>query len=104
MQKHLYSVFLVALSVWLGAQDTIESLGGDLAVVHAFSRSEVGGGLMTTDLEVVPGECVYAANQSGLLVFDGGGWELVPMPNRGVCRRPVHKDKTQTHAPTMPSL
>lgn len=86
MQKHLYSVFLVALSVWLGAQDTIESLGGDLAVVHAFSRSEVGGGLMTTDLEVVPGECVYAANQSGLLVFDGGGWELVPMPNRGVSR------------------
>lgn len=41
---------------------------------------------MTTDLEVVPGRCLYAANQSGLLVFDGGGWELVSMPNRGVAR------------------
>lgn len=90
MLSHLYMRALVLWVSMVGALDTFAQLKlaerEDLALVHAFDRKELGGGLMTTDIAVRDNSSVVAANQSGVLLFDGGAWELHPVPNRGVAR------------------
>lgn len=90
MLSDLYKFVLLLCLFVGGTLDTFAQPNGggaaDLALVHAFDRKDLGGGLMTTDIAVVGNERVVAANQSGVLVFDGGAWDLIPVPNRGVAR------------------
>lgn len=96
MLRRPYTLAWVVLVLLVGAMDTIaqnESVGqADLALVHPFDRKELGGGLMTTDIAVQSNSFVVAANQSGVLLFDGGAWELLPVPNRGVARSVLLED------------
>lgn len=92
MLRYLYTLLVVAAAIQVAAQDTLVPDDPSLAVVHSFDRKAVGGGLMTTDLGVWRGDYVLAANQSGLLAFDGGSWDLIPMPNRGVARSVLATD------------
>lgn len=90
MLSYLYKLIMCAVAFSVGTVYTFAQeaypVRDDLALVHAFDRKELGGGLMTTDIAVVDNQYVIAANQSGVLLFDGGAWELLSVPNRGVAR------------------
>ena len=88
MLKYLYTCMSIAMLLQGVAQDTNmgDSNEGGIALIHSFDRKALGGGFVTTDIDVMEGRLVLAANQSGVLAFDGGSWSLISMPNRGVAR------------------
>lgn len=79
----LVALFLPICSV---AQYTIGPTSMERAVVYAFGRKATGGGVITSDLAMYESEYLLAANQSGVLAYDGGSWDLISIPNRGVAR------------------
>lgn len=63
-----------------------------------FPREVHGGGTQTWDVDVGPDAWIYAANNDGLLVFNGLEWSVHPQPRRTVLRSLVLADNGTVYA------
>ena len=56
------------------------------AVIQHFDRKTIGGGTHCPYISVGDPNFVAAANNLGLLIFDGNEWSLMDMPNGAQAR------------------
>ncbi len=56
------------------------------ALIHHFDRRELGGDLASWNIVAQSNDAVAAANGEGMLVFDGGQWQLLSLPNQAAAR------------------
>ncbi len=65
--------------------------------IHNYSSTEYEAASQNWDIDVDEDGVIYAANNQGLLSFDGQSWELFPLPNGSIIRSVfVYKDKIFT--------
>ncbi len=55
---------------------------GGFPMVHRFTAAEYGYHPANRQVVVAPNGLVYAANEEGLLEYDGTTWRLIPLPGR----------------------
>lgn len=86
-KKRYLSVFLIfTFYISLGQQLT--------PPIHNFTSLEYDGASQNWGIAVDNNGIIYAANNEGLLVFDGQRWELFPLKNRAVIRSVLpHNDR-----------
>ncbi|TDN90418.1 regulatory LuxR family protein [Salegentibacter sp. 24] len=54
--------------------------------IHNYSSTTYNAASQNWDIDVDNEGVIYAANNQGLLVFDGQSWELFPLPNGSIIR------------------
>jgi DNA-binding CsgD family transcriptional regulator/ligand-binding sensor domain-containing protein len=65
--------------------------------IHNYSSTEYKAASQNWDIDVDEEGIIYAANNQGLLSFDGQSWELFPLPTGSIIRSVfVYKDKIFT--------
>ena len=74
-------IFFLIFPVCLIAQNTI-----GLPNINNFSKSSYKAGLQNWEIKQDKNGIVYAANNEGLLTFDGKYWDLLPLPNKTIVR------------------
>lgn len=77
--RHLFFLLLFPLSGY--GQNTIA-----FPDVINYSKQAYGAGLQNWDIKQDKNGIIYAANNEGLLSFDGRNWNLYPLPNRTIVR------------------
>lgn len=86
MKGILICLFLIP--IWLFGQNTI-----GLPDIINYSKHNFRGGLQTWDIKQDKTGVIYAANNEGLLTFDGNYWEIFPLPNKTIVRSVEIADK-----------
>ena len=79
-----YATSLACLTGAPRASAQVASLG--VPFVRNFSKADYGGGTQTWAFAQDGRGVIYAANNDGLLSFDGERWTLYPLPNRTIAR------------------
>lgn len=51
------------------------------AMVHHFDRQDMGGSLASLNIVALRNDAVAVANGEGIILHDGGIWQLIPLPN-----------------------
>jgi len=65
--------------------------------IHNYSATEYNAASQNWDIDVDDEGVIYAANNQGLLSYDGQSWELFPLPNGSIIRSVfVYKEKIFT--------
>ena len=65
--------------------------------IHNYSSTQYKAASQNWDIDVDDDGVIYAANNQGLLSFDGQSWELFPLPNGSIIRSVfVYEDKIFT--------
>lgn len=76
-----YLFFFLLLPFGVKAQNTI-----GLPDIINYNKQVFKGGLQTWDIKQDKNGIIYAANNEGLLSFDGINWSLFPLPNKTIVR------------------
>ena len=73
---------LLCLPLYLHAQNTI-----GLPDITNYTKQAYSAGLQNWDIKQDKNGIIYAANNEGLLAFDGRNWTLYSLPNKTICIR-----------------
>jgi ligand-binding sensor domain-containing protein/DNA-binding CsgD family transcriptional regulator len=86
-------VYVLLLMLWMQPRagcGVVFAASGEAQIgtpgVRNYPRDVHGAGTQTWDVETGPDGWIYAANNDGLLVFNGQSWSLHPQPRRTVMR------------------
>lgn len=58
----------------------------ELPPINKFTPEDYGGGNQNWMISQTPNKIIYAANNEGLLEYNGAGWKIYPSPNNTIIR------------------
>jgi DNA-binding CsgD family transcriptional regulator len=73
-----YIILLLLFSCFLKAQE--------LPPINKFTPEDYGGGNQNWMIAQTPNKIIYAANNEGLLEYNGADWKIYPSPNNTIIR------------------